>query len=158
MKDKFRDAYDKSKIRNRLRTLKSHYNQIKTFIGLSGFGWDDVTKKVTASEEVWDDFIKAHPNYEFFRHRNTVDFQKFNIIYGDSIADGRDVLLTNQRSPHPMDAPQANNVDVEVESSNSEMRGEGTSKAPPRKRSRSAMSKNEEDLTKALMQLTGTMT
>ena len=59
MKDKFRDAYDKSKIRNRLRTLKSHYNQIKTFIGLSGFGWDDVTKKVTASEEVWDDFIKV---------------------------------------------------------------------------------------------------
>ena len=68
------------------------------------------------------------------------------------------MLLSNQHPPHPMDAPQANNVDVEVESSNSGRRGEGTSKAPLHKRSRSVVSKNEEDLTKAIIQFTGTMT
>eukprot|EP00268_Persea_americana_P063428 TRINITY_DN8224_c0_g1_i3.p1 TRINITY_DN8224_c0_g1~~TRINITY_DN8224_c0_g1_i3.p1 ORF type:complete len:112 (+),score=13.03 TRINITY_DN8224_c0_g1_i3:974-1309(+) len=106
MKNKFGDAYDRSKIRNWLRTLKGHYYHIKTLVGLNGFGWDDATKSVTASEEVWNDFIKAHPEYEFYRQRNIVDFQKFSIIYGDSIADGRDVLLTNQCPPHPMDAPK----------------------------------------------------
>lgn len=59
MKDKFRDAYDKSKIRNRLRTLKIHYNHIKILVGLNGFGWEDVIKRVTASEEVWDGFVEA---------------------------------------------------------------------------------------------------
>lgn len=28
-------------------------------MGLSGFGWDDVAKSVTASEVVWNDYIKV---------------------------------------------------------------------------------------------------
>ena len=58
MKEKFGDAYDKAKIRNRLRIVKSHYNHIKILIGLSGFGWDDITKRVTAEDQVWDDYLK----------------------------------------------------------------------------------------------------
>lgn len=59
MKEKFGDAYDKAKIRNRLRTVKSHYNHIKILMGLSGFGWDDITKRVTAEDQVWDDYLKV---------------------------------------------------------------------------------------------------
>ena len=33
-------------------------------MGLSGFGWDDVTKKVTASDQVWDDYITMS-NYKY---------------------------------------------------------------------------------------------
>ena len=64
MKEKYGREYVKDKIRNRLRTLKHHYNHIKTLMGLSGFGWDDVTKKVTASDQVWDDYITVS-NYKY---------------------------------------------------------------------------------------------
>ncbi|RWR73107.1 L10-interacting MYB domain-containing-like protein isoform X2 [Cinnamomum micranthum f. kanehirae] len=57
MKEKYGRECVKDKIKNRLRTLKHNYNHIKTLMGLSGFGWDDVTKKVTASDQVWDDYI-----------------------------------------------------------------------------------------------------
>ncbi|RWR94158.1 putative nuclease HARBI1 [Cinnamomum micranthum f. kanehirae] len=58
IKEKFGDAYNKAKIRNYLRTVKSHYNHIKILMGLSGFGWDDITKRVTAKDQIWDDYLK----------------------------------------------------------------------------------------------------
>ena len=61
MMEKFGDDYDKGKIRNRLRTLKTCYKHIKTLIGLSGFGWDEERKKVTAEAGVWDDYIAVRP-------------------------------------------------------------------------------------------------
>ena len=61
--------------------------------------------------------IQAHPDYDYYRGRSVVNYEKFAIIYGDSIADGRDVMLTNQRPPHPMEAPYASIHDVAAESS-----------------------------------------
>ncbi|XXG73620.1 hypothetical protein AAC387_Pa07g2509 [Persea americana] len=119
-------------------------------MGLSGFGWDDVTKKVTASDQVWDDYITAHPDYDYYRGRSVVNYEKFAIIYGDSIADGRDVMLTNQRPPHPMEAPQASIHDVAAESSSSDKMDEGVSKAPRvKKRSTGSSRCNVQDETKS---------
>ncbi|RWR73024.1 Myb/SANT-like domain-containing protein [Cinnamomum micranthum f. kanehirae] len=135
MKEKFGDEYDKAKIRNRLRTIKSHYNHIKILMGLSGFGWDDITKRVTAEDQVWNDYLKAHPEYEYYRGKSFPDYEKFAIIYGDSTADGRDVILTNQCPSHPMEAPKSNHdKDMTTESSSSEKRDEGISKAPRTKK------------------------
>ncbi|RWR84129.1 Myb/SANT-like domain-containing protein [Cinnamomum micranthum f. kanehirae] len=60
MKEKYGSECVKDKIRNCLRTIKQHYNHIKTLMGLSGFGWDDATKRITASDQVWDDYVKAN--------------------------------------------------------------------------------------------------
>lgn len=59
MMEKFGDDYDKGKIRNRFETLKTRYKQNKSLIGLSGFGWDDKEKKVTAEDQAWDDYVKV---------------------------------------------------------------------------------------------------
>ncbi|RWR88615.1 L10-interacting MYB domain-containing-like protein [Cinnamomum micranthum f. kanehirae] len=124
MKEKFGDAYDKAKIRNRLKTVKIHYNHIKILMCLSGFGWDDIKKRVIAEDQVWDDYLKAHPDYKYYRGRSFPDFENFAIIYGDSSADDRDVILTNQRPSHPMAAPKSNHdKDMATESSSSEKKG-----------------------------------
>ncbi|RWR94152.1 L10-interacting MYB domain-containing-like protein isoform X1 [Cinnamomum micranthum f. kanehirae] len=155
MKEKYGSECVKDKIRNRLRTIKQHYNHIKTLMGLSGFGWDDATKRVTASDQVWDDYIKAHPDYDYYRGRSVVNYEKFAIIYGDSIADGRDVLLTNQRPPHPMEAPQANIHDVAGESSSSDKMNEAVSEAPRvKKRSTGSSRRNVQDESKSDYELT----
>lgn len=109
--------------------------------------------------------LQAHPDYELYRNRSLVDFQKFSIIYGNLVADERDLLLTYQRSPHPMDALQTPNDDVVEESSSSEKRDEGAFKAS-RTRSDSSTSTprnvprettTDEDLARAIKELATTM-
>ncbi|RWR73442.1 L10-interacting MYB domain-containing-like protein isoform X1 [Cinnamomum micranthum f. kanehirae] len=117
MMEKFGDDYDKGKIRNRLRTLKNRYKQIKTLIELNGFGLDDKEKKTIVEDQVWDDYVKVHPNHAKYRGKSCADYEKLVIIYGDTIADGRDLVLTNQRPPHPISGPQVPIDEVAVHSS-----------------------------------------
>ncbi|CAN7022308.1 unnamed protein product, partial [Brassica rapa subsp. trilocularis] len=51
---------------SRIKFLKNLYN---SYVDLqrnsSGFGWDFGTKRFTASEEVWQGYLKAHPNHQY---------------------------------------------------------------------------------------------
>ncbi|XP_023644307.1 uncharacterized protein At2g29880-like [Capsella rubella] len=48
--------------KNRLKNLKGKYNSLKDLLRFSsGFGWDPETKKFTATDEVWNGFLEAHP-------------------------------------------------------------------------------------------------
>ncbi|RWR73164.1 Myb/SANT-like domain-containing protein [Cinnamomum micranthum f. kanehirae] len=163
MMEKFGDDYDKGKIRNRLRTLKTRYKQIKTLIGLSGFGWDDKEKKVTAEDQVWDDYVKVHPDYAKYRGKSCADYEKLVIIYGDTIADGRDVVLTNQRPPHPISSPQVPIDEVALQSSSDDM--VECSKAPRTRKDTNANSrrnvrgeaKSDSEIVRAVKEMTATL-
>lgn len=46
--------------RNRLKILKGKYKSLADLLRFSsGFGWDPETKKFTARDEVWDDYLKV---------------------------------------------------------------------------------------------------
>ncbi|CAI9782929.1 unnamed protein product [Fraxinus pennsylvanica] len=48
--------------KSRVKWFKSQYNKYSKLMRHdSGFGWDHVTKKFTASDEVWDDYFMSHP-------------------------------------------------------------------------------------------------
>ncbi|TFK64063.1 hypothetical protein BDN72DRAFT_775130 [Pluteus cervinus] len=47
--------------------LKANFVQVKKLREQSGFGWDDVTKLVIASNDTWDAYIKSHPNMAKWR-------------------------------------------------------------------------------------------
>ncbi|KAF3449097.1 hypothetical protein FNV43_RR09821 [Rhamnella rubrinervis] len=53
---------------SRLKWFKTRYNNyIELIRNNSGFGWDPVTKKFTASDEVWENYLKAHPTHKSYR-------------------------------------------------------------------------------------------
>ncbi|KAF8463814.1 hypothetical protein DFH94DRAFT_686677 [Russula ochroleuca] len=54
---------------DRWSTLKSHFLVIQTLRGLSGFGWDEDQKMVTATDDVWTAYIEAHPNAATWRFK-----------------------------------------------------------------------------------------
>ncbi|KAG6895921.1 hypothetical protein C0992_011573, partial [Termitomyces sp. T32_za158] len=57
-----------SSCQNRWTSLKKEYQQLKKMRdNISGFGWDDKNKLVTAPESVWVDLEKVHPNYMKWR-------------------------------------------------------------------------------------------
>lgn len=55
MKKQFGNDFDKSKLKNRFKSYKKWYSGMKTLLNLSGFGWDEDKKMVTAETAVWDD-------------------------------------------------------------------------------------------------------
>ncbi|EGN97747.1 hypothetical protein SERLA73DRAFT_75390 [Serpula lacrymans var. lacrymans S7.3] len=48
-------------------TLKAMCLVVQQLQELSGFGWDDTRKKVTAEEDVWDNYIAPHPEAKPWR-------------------------------------------------------------------------------------------
>ncbi|KAK9088690.1 hypothetical protein Scep_027772 [Stephania cephalantha] len=55
----------------------------------SGFGWDPVTKNFTASDEVWEEYFKSHPNQRHYQTDTFTDYDDLRIIVGNATASGR---------------------------------------------------------------------
>ncbi|CAD5327241.1 unnamed protein product [Arabidopsis thaliana] len=69
-----------------LKNLYQSYLDLKRFS--SGFGWDPETKKFTAPDEVWRDYLKAHPNHKHMQTESIDHFEDVQIIFGDAVATG----------------------------------------------------------------------
>ncbi|OJT06737.1 hypothetical protein TRAPUB_2409 [Trametes pubescens] len=55
---------------DRWRTLLKEYNTVHWLVTqVSGFGWDEDLKKVTVTDNVWDDFLKKHTKVTKYRTR-----------------------------------------------------------------------------------------
>ncbi|KAF3432589.1 hypothetical protein FNV43_RR27329 [Rhamnella rubrinervis] len=67
------------------RTRYTNYCQLMK--NNSGFGWDPVTKKLTASNETWEEYFKSHPTHKSYC-TNTLDYEDLKIAIGDGIAMG----------------------------------------------------------------------
>ncbi|XXG62854.1 hypothetical protein AAC387_Pa05g1154 [Persea americana] len=101
MQTKFEPEFNKDKLKNRLKSYKKWYSAMKVMLNLSGFGWYEERKKVTAEAGVWDDYIAAHPGASMYRSRSMPDYYILCEIFGDSIADGRDELVANDITQSP---------------------------------------------------------
>ncbi|KZV50786.1 hypothetical protein F511_11563 [Dorcoceras hygrometricum] len=75
---------------SRLKWFKLRYNNYcKLMRHNSGFGWDSNTKKFTAAEEVWEDYLKPHPKHEHYRSDTFEDYEDLRIVVGNGTAIGK---------------------------------------------------------------------
>ncbi|KAI5318960.1 hypothetical protein L3X38_038668 [Prunus dulcis] len=58
----------------------------------SRFGWDPITKKFTAPEEVWKDHFKSHPKDTSIQTKTCEDHEDLQIVIGNATAIGRNSL------------------------------------------------------------------
>ncbi|RWR93202.1 Myb/SANT-like domain-containing protein [Cinnamomum micranthum f. kanehirae] len=96
MQTKLGPQFSKDNLKNRVKSFKKWYSAMKAMLNLSGFGWDEERKKVTAEDAVWDDYIKAHAGASMYRSRRMPDYYIMCEIFGDSIAD--DVATRNEEA------------------------------------------------------------
>ncbi|KAJ7222251.1 hypothetical protein GGX14DRAFT_341407, partial [Mycena pura] len=69
--------------------LKQSYREVRTLLGLSGFGWNEGLKIVTASAEVWDLYLEAHPKMKKWRSKPFPIYEDmFFLVEGTIIATG----------------------------------------------------------------------
>uniref|UniRef100_A0A2N9H5D7 Myb/SANT-like domain-containing protein n=1 Tax=Fagus sylvatica TaxID=28930 RepID=A0A2N9H5D7_FAGSY len=86
---KFGFKYDTDVLKNRFKRFRKQYNEIKMLVEQSGFKWDETRHMVTADDNVWAEFIKAHPDMVPYRTRVVLHYNELCIICGHAVADGR---------------------------------------------------------------------
>ncbi|WOH04393.1 hypothetical protein DCAR_0623802 [Daucus carota subsp. sativus] len=58
----------------------------------SGFGWDPITKKFTAPDEVWEEYFKVHPTHKSYRTDTFGDYDDLRIAVGNGTAIGKNAI------------------------------------------------------------------
>ncbi|TQE01394.1 hypothetical protein C1H46_012975 [Malus baccata] len=80
-------------VKNRVKTLRGRYQSIcQLFRHSSGFGWDPITKKFTASDEVWEGFLRSHPKSQGIRKETFTDYEDLMTVFGDGTAKGNNSI------------------------------------------------------------------
>lgn len=78
----------KEHCKNRLKTWKKIYLSVKALLDHEGFRWDDKRKMVYADDEVWDYYIKLHPEANKYRYKAVRRFNELALIMGNEVAEG----------------------------------------------------------------------
>ncbi|KAH0911338.1 hypothetical protein HID58_034659 [Brassica napus] len=74
---------------SRIKFLKGQYQcYVDLLNNSSGFGWDPIMKRFVASNEVWNDYLKGHPNHKFLRYDSSEQFDDLKIIFDCATANG----------------------------------------------------------------------
>ncbi|KAK6947337.1 Myb/SANT-like domain [Dillenia turbinata] len=86
MNKRFGHQLEKEVLQNRSKKLKQQYNIVKGLIQQNGFHWDDIRQMVVAEDDVWDDYIKDHPEAKPYRTKSMPSYDDFCVIYGEASA------------------------------------------------------------------------
>lgn len=84
--EKFGFQYDKDILKNRFKSLRRKYNEITTLLN-NGFQWDRTMQMVVADDNMWDTYVKAHPDARSYRTKITPFYDDLCMIYGGSPID-----------------------------------------------------------------------
>ncbi|RZC73990.1 hypothetical protein C5167_049465 [Papaver somniferum] len=85
----------KEVLRNRSKKLRMQYSAVKVLLDQDGFQWDQTRNMVTADSDVWDTYLKVHPEAQTFKTKSILNFDDLRVIYGNETAYGRNNALSN---------------------------------------------------------------
>ncbi|XP_057809032.1 uncharacterized protein At2g29880-like [Salvia miltiorrhiza] len=93
LNEKLRSNKNYNHYQSRIKWFKSRWNAYSTLLKFnSGFGYDNDTKKFTASDEVWDAYIEAHPKDAYLRTGSFSDYDELRLAVGNGVAVGRNAI------------------------------------------------------------------
>ncbi|PWA83322.1 hypothetical protein CTI12_AA169850 [Artemisia annua] len=78
-------------IKSRLKTWRTNFSIMHdTVLGsnTSGFGWDPEKCVLTAPDDVWDSYLKSHPEATKFRDKPFPLYHKLSTVFGKDRANG----------------------------------------------------------------------
>ncbi|KAI7933823.1 hypothetical protein MJO29_016661 [Puccinia striiformis f. sp. tritici] len=128
------------------KKVRSRYNQcfkkwcdvFLTCKDASGFGWNEQHNMVTASEEVWEAFLRSHPAARRFKNTPFPEYNDLFVIFGGNAARGTLRRGSNVKGEGNLDiseetmgpnAPNGGSGDNENERSGAEATTSGSSQA-----------------------------
>ncbi|XP_059650233.1 uncharacterized protein LOC132295993 [Cornus florida] len=99
LKQKLGIDINKAKVKNRLKTTKTRFNECLDLFknGLSGFAWSQETKMWNAEPEVWADLTAAKPAAEKWKTATISNYDKLLDLFGKDRARGFNALTAKER-------------------------------------------------------------
>ncbi|XP_042436882.1 uncharacterized protein LOC122022833 [Zingiber officinale] len=74
-------------------TAEENNELLRLMVDAAMRGWrdrnDSMTKKFTASDEVWEDYFKSHPKHEHYRTDTFEDYEDLRLVVGNGTATGK---------------------------------------------------------------------
>lgn len=93
--------------RRRYGSLKNDFKDIEKLRGLSGFGWDEDRKMVTAPDAVWDAYLATHKKHLKWRTKPCSLYEKLSKLSAGDTASGDHVFVPGQPADASADATEA---------------------------------------------------
>ncbi|CAN1129069.1 hypothetical protein LINPERHAP2_LOCUS5020 [Linum perenne] len=88
-------------IKSRVKTLKIKFDAVQLLKSQSGYGWNDELKCPDIEDQVYDDFVKIHPECA---NKNRVPYPTYDdmlLIFGKGRATGSKVKQITDPAPEP---------------------------------------------------------
>ncbi|PQQ15108.1 L10-interacting MYB domain-containing protein [Prunus yedoensis var. nudiflora] len=95
---KFKFPYEKDVLKNRHKTLRNLHKAVRNLLDQRGFSWDEMRQMVTADNNVWDEYIKVHPDARSFRIKTIPYYRDLCLIYGDTAIEERSDNIPEESS------------------------------------------------------------
>ncbi|CAN6448108.1 unnamed protein product [Victoria cruziana] len=109
---RFNLNYTISQLKSRYRRLKTQYRMIKALRNLNGFGWDDELKVVTASEDVWEQYISEHPDARNYKSKYFPFYDECAILFDGKRIEGHRTMVEVHNGLMHEDVSAAVNTDA----------------------------------------------
>ncbi|KAK1401586.1 hypothetical protein POM88_001191 [Heracleum sosnowskyi] len=115
LNSKFKCNKTYSNYQSRLKWFKGRYTFYSTLLNFSsGFGYDSTSKKFTAPNEVWDEYIKAHPKDGYMRYEAFDDYEDLKIAVGNGVAVGKNSIgLGSSTEARTLEAGEMRDLRIE---------------------------------------------
>ncbi|KAL3717260.1 hypothetical protein ACJRO7_008785 [Eucalyptus globulus] len=81
--------YTQVQLKNKVNKLRKQYGSFKKLLSQSGFGWDNVNKKIVVDDpSIWELHIKDNIEWAKFKKDGFPQYPDLCIVFGDTYATG----------------------------------------------------------------------
>ncbi|GMP48384.1 hypothetical protein CsSME_00015756 [Camellia sinensis var. sinensis] len=99
MTKKLGKNFELKKLKGKFARLKANYKEFAALKNHTGLGWDPITQTVTAPDDVWKNYVQAHPNAKQFQTKGLEHYELMSEIFSKSFATGTFVRSSRQGAP-----------------------------------------------------------
>ncbi|XP_061340833.1 L10-interacting MYB domain-containing protein-like [Gastrolobium bilobum] len=122
-------SFSIKQIKQKFHRLRTRHHEFSLLLQYTGFGWDAKTNTVMASEEVWQSYIRVHPDAAQFQKKGCEHYKLLGILLNRSTATGVLCHSSTQDPPNTNEELELENqylnngvhVDVNQDSSDDDL-------------------------------------